>query len=142
VFYIQGNLADAAARLRESVRLQPAQLASHYYLALIARDQGNDVEAMEILETLLRRYPDHAASCEALGGLLMGAQRYTDAERSLRKAVSLTPKSVKANYQLGLLLARMGRKEEADKQLELANSLRKEDEATSRLQLRLLEPDR
>jgi hypothetical protein len=36
----------------------------------------------------------------------------------------------------------MGKKEEADKQLELAKSLRKEDEATSRLQLRLLEPDR
>ena len=49
---------------------------------------------------------------------------------------------MKANYQLGLLLARMGRKEEADKQLELAKSLREEDEATSRLQLRLLEPDR
>jgi len=40
-----------------------------------------------------------------------------------------------------LLLARMGRKEEADKQLEMARSLRKEDEETSRLQLRLLDPD-
>ena len=72
----------------------------------------------------------------------MSAQRYTDAERNLRKAVELTPKSVKANYQLGLLLARMGKKEEADNQLALAKSLRVEDEATSRLQLRLLEPDR
>ena len=72
----------------------------------------------------------------------MSAQRYADAERNLRKAVELTPKSVKANYQLGLLLARMGKKEEADNQLALAKSLRVEDEATSRLQLRLLEPDR
>jgi hypothetical protein len=48
---------------------------------------------------------------------------------------------VKANYQLGLLLARMGKKDEADKQLELAKSLRTEVEATSRLQLRLLDPD-
>ncbi len=74
--------------------------------------------------------------------MLMNAQRYTEAEVSLRKAVLLNPKSVKANYQLGLLLARVGRKEEADKQLELAKSLRQEDEATSRLQLRLLDPDR
>jgi tetratricopeptide (TPR) repeat protein len=142
VFYIQGRLAEAAARLRESVRLQPEQLASHYYLALIARDEGHDAEAIETLERLLQRYPDHAASCEALGGLLMSAQRYTDAERNLRKAVGLTPKSIKANYQLGLLLSRMGKKDEADKHLELAKSLRKEDEATSRLQLRLLDPDR
>jgi tetratricopeptide (TPR) repeat protein len=141
VYYIQGQLADAAEHLRESVRLQPEQLASHYYLALVARDQGHDAEAIETLDTLLRRYPDHAPSCEALGGLLMSAQRYTDAERNLRKAVGLNPKSVKANYQLGLLLARMGKKEEADTQLALAKSLRKEDEAASRLQLRLLEPD-
>ena len=124
------------------MRLQPAQLASRYYLALVARDQGRDAQAIEILEALLRRYPEHAASREALGGLLMTAERYADAETHLRKAVSLAPKSVKANYQLGLLLARTGKKEEADRQLELAKSLRKEDEATSRLQLRLLEPDR
>jgi tetratricopeptide (TPR) repeat protein len=142
VYYIQGRLAEAAEHLRESVRLQPGQLASHYYLALVARDQGNDAEAIETLDTLLRRYPDHAPSCEALGGLLMSAQRYAEAERNLRKAVGLSPKSVKAHYQLGLLLARMGKKEEADKQLALAKSLRLEDEATSRLQLRLLEPDR
>jgi hypothetical protein len=48
---------------------------------------------------------------------------------------------VKANYQLGLLLARTGRKQEADKQLATAKSLREEDDRTSRLQLRLIEPE-
>ncbi len=40
----------------------------------------------------------------------MNAHRYSEAETSLEKAVRLNPKSVKANYQLGLLLARMGKK--------------------------------
>ena len=70
----------------------------------------------------------------------MNAQRYADAERQFRNAIRVNPKLVKANYQLGLLLARTGRKEEADRQLALAKSLREEDEATSRLQLRLLDP--
>jgi len=140
ILYIQGHLTEAAARLRESVRLQPEQLASNYYLALVARDQGNDAEAIERLEKLLQRHPDHAASSEVLGGLFMSAQRFAEAERHLRNAVRLNPTSVKANYQLGLLLARMGRKEEADKQLDFAKSLREEDEASSRLQLRLLDP--
>ena len=60
----------------------------------------------------------------------MTAQRYEDAERQLRNAIQLNPKLVKANYQLGLLLARTGRKDEADRQLALAKSLREEDEAT------------
>ncbi len=141
VLYMQAHLAEADARLRESLRLDADQVASPYYLALVARDQGRDAEAIERLEDLLRRYPDHASSCEALGGLLMNGRRYAEAERLLRRAVELNPKSVKANYQLGLLLARTGRREEADKQLAMAKSLREEDDATSRLQLRLLEPD-
>jgi len=141
VLYMQGQLAEADARLRESLRLDADQLASPYYLALVARDLGKDAEATSRLEELLRRHPDHASSCEALGGLMMNARRYDEAERLLRKAVELNPKSVKANYQLGLLLARTGRKEEADKQLALAKSLREEDDKTSRLQLRLLDPE-
>ena len=141
VLYIQGHLAEAVEPLQQSLRLEPEQLLSYYYLALVARDQGRDSEAIERLEDLLRRYPDHASSCEALGGLLMKSQRYAEAERYLRRAAHLDPASVRANYQLGLLLARTGRKEEADAQLELASSLRQEDESTSRLQLRLLDPD-
>jgi tetratricopeptide (TPR) repeat protein len=141
VLYLEGNLNDSATHLRESIRLQPEQLAPYYYLALVVRDQGNEAAAIRTLEDVLRRYPDHGPSCEALGGLLMNAHRYPEAETSLEKAVRLNPKSVKANYQLGLLLSRIGKKDEADKQLEVAKSLRKEDEASSRLQLRLLDPD-
>jgi tetratricopeptide (TPR) repeat protein len=141
VLYLEGHLAEAATHFAESVRLQPHQVASNYYLALIARDQGNESEAIQNLEKLVKDYPDHGPSCQTLGELLMAAHRYAEAESYLEKSVRLNPKSVKANYQLGLLLSRMGKKEEADKQLEIAKSLRTEDETTSRLQLRLLDPD-
>jgi tetratricopeptide (TPR) repeat protein len=141
VLYLEGHLAEASTHLRESVRLLPNQLAPYYYLALVARDQGKDAEAIGMLEDLLQRYLNHASSCEALGSLLMSAQRYPEAEISLTRAVQLNPKSVRANYQLGLLLSRMGKKDEADKRLEVAKSLRQEDEANSHLQLRLLDPD-
>jgi tetratricopeptide (TPR) repeat protein len=141
VLYLEGHLPEASTHLQESVRLLPDQLAPYYYLALVARDQGKDAEAIGMLRDLLHRYPDHASSCEVLGTLLMSAQRYPEAEISLERAVQLNPKSVKANYQLGLLLSRMGKKDEADKRLEVAKSLRQEDESNSRLQLRLLDPD-
>jgi tetratricopeptide (TPR) repeat protein len=69
-------------------------------------------------------------------------RRYPEAKVNLERAIELNPKSVKASYQLGLLLNRMGQKEEAAKRLEIAKSMRQEDEATSRLQLRLLEPEK
>jgi tetratricopeptide (TPR) repeat protein len=142
VLYTQGHFQEAAAHLRESIRLEPDQLPSYYYLALVARDQGRDGEAIEMLEKLLGQHPDHASASEALGMLLMSTPRNAEAERHLRTAVRLNPKSVKANYQLGLLLARLGKKEEADRQLAHAKTLREEDEASSRLQLRLMDPDR
>jgi tetratricopeptide (TPR) repeat protein len=141
VLYLQGHLADALQQFLESTKLQPSQLASYYYVALIARDQGNQTEAMARLEKLIQQHPDHAPSREALGELQMGAQRYAEAEANLQKAIQLDPKSVKANYQLGLLLSRMGKKEDADKQLEVAKSLRIQDQENSRLQLRLLDPN-
>jgi tetratricopeptide (TPR) repeat protein len=142
VLYTQGHLEEAAAHLSESIRLEPDQLPSYYYLALVARDQGKDGEAIAMLAKLLGRHPDHAAASETLGILLMTSQRNEEAEGYLRTAIRLNPKSVKANYQLGLLLARLGKKEEADRQLVYAKTLREEDEASSRLQLRLMDPDR
>jgi predicted Zn-dependent protease len=96
---------------------------------------------MQMLQAVLQRHPDHAPSHEVLGALLMNAQRYDEAEEHLRAAVRLNPTAVKANYQLGLLLTRMGKKEEAARQLELTKSLREDDEKTSRVQLRLMDPE-
>lgn len=142
VLYIQGRHDEAEPKLRESVRLLPDQIAAPYYLALVARDQGRDAEAIAQLDRFVARHPDHAGAHEALGGLQMAARRHDEAEAHLRKAIALSPGSVKANYQLGLLLARVGRKADADRQLAHATSLREDDAAQSRLQLRLLEPDR
>ena len=141
VLYLEGKLAESAAHLSESIRLRPQQLASYYYQALIARDQNRDVDAVRILEKLLREYPEHTASLELLGELQMAAHHYPEAEANLQKAVQLEPKSSKANYQFGLLLSRMGKKEQAQRQFEIAKSLRTEAEKTSRSQLRLLDPD-
>jgi len=140
ILYTQGKLDDAAIRLEESVRLMPDQIAAPYYLALVARDQGRDADAIARFERFLQRHPDHAGAHEALGGLLMTAQQLPEAETHLRAAIAGNPGSVKANYQLGLLLARVGRKAESEQQLAHAKTLREQDAATSRLQLRLLDP--
>jgi tetratricopeptide (TPR) repeat protein len=141
VYYLQSKLDEAERELRCSVRLQPKQLASWYYLGLVARDQGKNEDAVRLFQQVLRDHPSHAPSYEALGTVLMTLRRYPEARTNLERALELNPKSVKASYQLGLLLNRMGEKQEAAKRLEMAKSMRQEDEATSRLQLRLLDPE-
>jgi tetratricopeptide (TPR) repeat protein len=141
VFYLESKLDESERELRESLRLQPNQLASLYYLGLTARDQGKTAEAVRIFQELLQTHPNHAPSYEALGMLQVAMQRYPEAEQNLSKAVELNPNSAKSNYQLGLLLGRLGKKEAAAKRFEIAKSLRQEDEAESRLQLRLLDPE-
>ena len=141
VLYLESKLGEAAQHLRESVRLQPRQATSYYYLGLVARDQGDPPQAIRLFTDVLSKYPDHALSYEALGILLFNDRRYQEAKVNLEKAVQLNPKSVKSNYQLGLLLSRLGEKEAAAQKFDLAKSLRQEDEATSRLQLRLLDPE-
>jgi tetratricopeptide (TPR) repeat protein len=142
LFYLQSKLDEAERQLRSSVKLQPKQLASWYYLGLVTRDQGKNEDAVRIFQQVLQNHPSHAPSYEALGTVLMTMRRYPEAKVNLERAIELNPKSVKASYQLGLLLNRMGQKEEAAKRLEIAKSMRQEDEATSRLQLRLLEPEK
>lgn len=142
IHYVQGHLDEAATHLDASARLLPDQIASYYYRALVARDLGQDADATARLERFLQRHPDHPGALEALGGLLVSAGRLPEAETVLRKAVQLAPQSVRANYQLGLLLARLGRKDESERQLAHSKTLREEDAKTSRLQMRLLDPDR
>jgi len=62
------------------------------------------------LETFATPIPDHPPSCEGFGNLLISSVAITEARKPTGEG-SLEPESVKgANYQLGLLLTRMGKK--------------------------------
>lgn len=139
VHYLKVDFDAAAKYLRESCRLDPDQLMSFYFLAMIEQKQGRDAEAIMSFESILERYPDHALSHEGLAVSLMKETRYTEARESFERALALDPQSARASYQLGQLLVRMGMREEAQRQLADAKSLREEEER-SQLVRTLLNP--
>ena len=81
VFYIQGRLdrcsgAPAGERRGCSRSSSRRTTISRWLREIRATTQ----RPSRCWKRLLQRYPDHAPSCEALGSLLMSAQRYDEAE--------------------------------------------------------------
>ncbi len=128
VYYLKVAFEDAARHLAESCKLDPGQVLSPYYLAMIAQKQGRNETAAGMFREILEDHPDHGLSYEGLAVSLFKQRQYEPARANFRKALALNPDSARTRYQLGQLLIRMGLREEAKRQLALAKGLREEEE--------------
>jgi tetratricopeptide (TPR) repeat protein len=140
LLFLEVRLGEAAKYLRKSIDFQPNQIAAYYYLGLIAEGRGDNDEAVATLRDVSRRDPDYGPAYEALGGVLLKQQKYAEAEQALEKAVLLNPNSVKAHYQLGILMGRTGRQEDANKEFGIVHQINAEEEKRSGMRLRILTP--
>lgn len=130
VYYLKVAFEDAIRHLGESRRLDPDQLLSPYYLAMIAQKQGRNEEAIRMFQAILESHPDHALSYEGLAVSQFKTRQYAEARSNFETAIKLDPRSARSNYQLGQLLVRMGLREQARQQLAIAKQLREEEEKT------------
>ena len=128
VYYLMVAFEDATRHLTESRRLDPDQLLSPYYLAMIAQKQGRNEDSIQMFKEILENHPEHALSYEGLAVSQFKIRQYEDARENLDTAIRMNPQSARANYQLGQLLVRMGLREEAKQQLAIAKDLREEEE--------------
>jgi tetratricopeptide (TPR) repeat protein len=140
LLFLEVKLDEAAKYLRRSVELQPDQIASYYYLALVAEGKGQDDQAVATLKDVLQKNPNYGPAYEALGRILVKERKYPEAQQALEKAVVLNPDSVKAHYQLGILWGRAGRQDDADKEFAIVKQLNAEEEKRLGMRLRLLTP--
>jgi tetratricopeptide (TPR) repeat protein len=110
-----GRLEEAETHCRLCLRIAPGDKESQCWLAQILHDRGNNADAEALLEPLLRDDPHFAPA------LLLRAILYHEADQSA-KAIPLLERAitvdhgfveVAARYQLGLVLARIGRNTEA-----------------------------
>jgi len=141
VLYIEGDDLDGAEKyLRESIRLQPAQLAAYYYLGMVVFKKGDQDQAAAIFQDLLRRYPDHLPSLEQFGTILVKQKKYEEAQQVLEQVLRLDPDSRVGHYQYSLLLARLGKREESSKHMKVAQQLEEERKKATKMELYLLNP--
>jgi tetratricopeptide (TPR) repeat protein len=132
---------EARAQFERSIALDAAQSEAYYRLGLLDLNAGSYDAAEQDLRHALEHKPNDAAILTALGRVKFEQKHYPEALSLLQQAVGSDDSLREAHYYLGLTLARLGRNQESDEQLETAARLEQEEKERSRNVLRIREPE-
>jgi len=135
----QEQTSQANTALQKSLLLK-ADTDTNYLFAVTLDKSGNRHAAIKILQEIARTHPNHAAAHAALGTIYREAGRYAEARGELERAVALDANDLRANYQLGLVYAKLGEKDAAQKMFDRADELRKRQHDQERVILKLIDP--
>jgi len=133
---------EAQVELLRSVELQPQQTESYYELGAIELERHQDDAATGLFEKVLERNPKHGGALTGMGIIAYGTKEYPKAESYLKLAVLSAPNYSQAHFYYGMVLMRLGRTAEAEKELTLAkNAEEKEKQEERGFALSTSEPD-
>ncbi|WP_348267220.1 tetratricopeptide repeat protein [Edaphobacter paludis] len=139
--YQEGLQFDKAkAEFERSIQLQPVQTEAYYQVGDIAIQQHNYAEALANFDKTLSRNPRHGGALAGSGIACFKLKQYEKAEEFLDKAISAAPDYQPGHYYLGLTLARLGKKTEAEREFSVATQLANQDNSQGANRLRLVPP--
>src|SRR5256884_7336042 len=124
----EGELQDAAAALREAIRLQPDSAGTHTSLATVLRQlgdaEGAAAENRAGMEIAKQKTGDQAALFATNSGRrLLNAGDVEGAISQFRAAISSSPNYAAAHFELAVALGQHGKSEEAQKEFRKATEL-------------------
>lgn len=140
IFQLGLQFDRARDEFQRSIELQPVQTEAYYELGDIALGQGNLDDAIAYFNKTLARDPKHGGALAGEGQACFKQKRYAQAEDFLERAVAAAPEYQAGHYYLGLTLARLGRREDSQRELELAAKLAAEESKKERSGLHILSP--
>lgn len=132
---------DARSQYERSIALQPLQTESYFQLGLMALEAGDPDGAAKQFEHVLDRAPRHAAGLAGMGRVKFQEKRYPEAAAFFEKAIASNPGLREAHYYLGLTDSRLGRKEESEKELQIASQIEHEEVEKHQTALKVIDPD-
>jgi len=132
---------DARAEYERSITLQTQQTESYYQLGLMDLDAGNLRTAATQFQRVLNRAPQHAGALAGMGRVRFQEKNYEEAAPLLSRATVANPQMREAHYYLGLTDARLGRKEDSEKELAIASQIEHDEVEKHQNMLRIIDPD-
>jgi tetratricopeptide (TPR) repeat protein len=140
IFQIGLQFDKARAEFMRSIALKPVQTESYFELGDLALKQGNFDEALAQFNTTLARDPGHGGALEGSGEALFKEKKFEQAGGFLERAVAAAPDYAPSHYYLGLTYARLGRKEDSERELALASRLADKENHSSGGRMELTNP--
>lgn len=126
----QGSLAD----FERAVAAAPNYYEAYYEMGVAHGQVGDAVPAERDIRKAIEVSEDHFAQADlTLGAILIDRKQYTEAEKTLRRAVELEPASWLAHYELGKSLLAQNRLTEALAAGEQARTLKPDSALVYRL---------
>jgi tetratricopeptide (TPR) repeat protein len=135
------HASDARAEYERSIALQPLQTESYFQLGLMELEAGDPDGAAKQFEHVLNRAPRHAAALTGMGRFKYQEKQYAEAAVFFEKAIASDPGLREAHYYLGLADSRLGRKEDSEKELQIASRIEHEEVEKHQTELRIIDPD-
>jgi tetratricopeptide (TPR) repeat protein len=135
IHYLLGRLllvrpgadAKSAERAKEEfqkeLQIDPNNAGAHYVLGEIAAKDEKWDEAITEFTAATKLDSTFADAYIGLGFTLVSVKRYSEAIEPLRAAERLVPQNPAVHYSLAQALERVGKREEADKELAIHQSL-------------------
>jgi len=129
----QQSLAHSEEALRcyeEALKRAPGDFHTQLQIGTLLLNRGRRREALDHLRAAQALRPEDSDVDQRLSEAYLGSGDLDSALKSARRAVELIPKSREAHYQLGLVLARLGKRDESQKEFALSDALPKKPETT------------
>jgi Flp pilus assembly protein TadD len=120
VTFQAGDPVGATAVLREVVREHPSFAPALHRLGVALLDAGRPEEAAPLFERVMKLEPGDAAGYVGLAETRIRAGDFPRAVELLEQALKAAPRNGTARYLLGTALRGLGRMEEAERELSLA----------------------
>jgi tetratricopeptide (TPR) repeat protein len=102
---------------------------------------GSTGAAAEKFDQVLKRAPQHAGALNGMGRVKFQERDFGGAGALFEKAIASSPEFREAHYYLGLADSRLGRKEESERELQIASRIEHEEVEKHQTDLKIVDLD-